>query len=81
ALPECRAVALTGKLAAEVACEITGADMPPLGGFSEVDFLLSDGSVRHLKIWRMPSSSRAYPMKLEKKAESYRAMLSDSGCL
>lgn len=80
-LPECHAVALTGKLAADVACNITGASMPPLGGCSEADFTLSDGSVRHLKIWRMPSSSRAYPMKLEKKAEAYRTMLADSGCL
>ncbi len=81
ALPKCHALALTGKLAAEVACGITGAVMPSLGGYSEVDFSLSDGSVRHLKIWRMPSSSRAYPMKLADKANYYRQMLEDSGCL
>ena len=27
-----------------------------------------------LEFWRMPSSSRAYPLKLERKAEAYRAM-------
>lgn len=81
ALPQCHAVALTGKLAAEVACSITGASIPPMGGYSKVDFPLSDGSVRQLKIWRLPSSSRAYPMKLEKKADAYRVMLDDSGCL
>lgn len=27
-----------------------------------------------LRWWRMPSSSRAYPMKLEKKAEFYRLL-------
>lgn len=80
-LPECKALALTGKLAAEIACGITGAHMPGLGEYSEVDFPLSDGTVRRLKIWRMPSSSRAYPMKLEKKAEYYKRMLEDSGCL
>lgn len=29
---------------------------------------------RHLRLWRMPSSSRAYPMAVEKKAEFYQKM-------
>ncbi len=32
---------------------------------------------RKLKLYRMPSSSRAYPMKLEKKAEYYQKMFEE----
>ena len=32
---------------------------------------------RPMRLYRMPSSSRAYPMKLERKAESYRVMFED----
>lgn len=40
------------------------------GGVS--DGGVSDGGRGPIRWWRMPSSSRAYPMKLEKKAEYYR---------
>lgn len=36
---------------------------------------------RELRLYRMPSSSRAYPMKLEKKAVFYRKMLEEIGLL
>ena len=29
---------------------------------------------RHIRFWRMPSTSRAYPLPLEKKAEAYRRL-------
>jgi len=34
-----------------------------------------------LQIWRMPSTSRAYPLKLEKKAEYYAAMFRATGII
>ena len=36
---------------------------------------------RRLHLYRMPSSSRAYPLKLEKKAETYRIMFEEIGLL
>ena len=39
-----------------------------------VDFIFDN---RLLKLYRMPSSSRAYPMQLEKKAEFYRVMFDE----
>ncbi len=36
---------------------------------------------RTMRFWRMPSSSRAYPLALEKKAEYYRAMYMHEGLL
>ena len=34
---------------------------------------------REMRLWRMPSSSRAYPMKLEEKAKYYRDMMKQIG--
>ena len=42
------------------------------------DFTLAD---RPMRLWRMPSSSRAYPMKLEDKATHYRKMMIKIGLL
>ena len=30
--------------------------------------------LREIRFWRMPSTSRAYPLPLEKKAEAYRKL-------
>ena len=40
-----------------------------------------DAFGRHLRIWRMPSTSRAYPLRLERKAEYYRALWEACGCM
>lgn len=69
ALPHCTAIVTTGQKATETIIEIIGCNEPPVGGVAE-------GNVRNRKIrlWRMPSSSRAYPLPLEKKAEYYRVL-------
>lgn len=66
-LPECRAVITAGQLATTVFCRHYGIAEPKVGAFSE--FTL-DG--RTLRLYRMPSSSRAYPMSPERKAEFYK---------
>lgn len=70
-MPHCRAVATTGEKAAQVVASLTSTAVPKMGQFT----LSDDG----LSIWRMPSTSRAYPMKLEKKAEYYRTMFENLG--
>lgn len=65
-LPECRAVAATGGKAAETAARMLGCDVPAVGACTPFEF---EG--RSLWLWRMPSSSRAYPMALERKAKAY----------
>ena len=69
-LPECLAVVTAGQLATDVACRQFGVSAPKVGEYSE--FPLDD---RILRLYRMPSSSRAYPMKPERKAEYYRKVL------
>lgn len=61
-MPSVTDVATTGQKAAEVVAQITGTAVPKLGEFVEKD---------GLRIWRMPSTSRAYPLPLEQKAASY----------
>ena len=71
-LPECQAVVTTGQKATDVMTEMFGCDEPPVGGHTE--FTLDEKCTRSVRFWRMPSSSRAYPLPLEKKAEHYRRM-------
>jgi len=70
-LPLCHAVLTAGQLATRVFSRHFGIkEVPPMGGY--VEFRALDG--RPMRLYRMPSSSRAYPMAVEKKAEFYRAM-------
>lgn len=62
-MPDCKAIATTGEKAAQVLAGLTGTEPPKMGEYVET----SSG----IKIWRMPSTSRAYPLALEKKAEFY----------
>ncbi|MDE7385683.1 MAG: uracil-DNA glycosylase family protein [Muribaculaceae bacterium] len=68
-MPQCHTVATTGEKAASVISELTGTPLPRMGE----RVVSSDG----LNIWRMPSTSRAFPMKLDEKARYY-SMLFDS---
>lgn len=71
-LPECQAVVTTGQKATDVMTEMFECDEPPVGGHTV--FTLDEKCTRSVRFWRMPSSSRAYPLPLEKKAEHYRRM-------
>ncbi len=73
-IPECRAVVTTGQKATDVIVEAYGCEEPPVGGKSAVR--IGD---RELEFWRMPSSSRAYPLPLAKKAEAYRVLYESLG--
>lgn len=69
ALPECRAIVATGQKAADVIVEQFACREPSVG--QSVRLTIAG---REIEFWRMPSSSRAYPLKLELKAEAYRSM-------
>lgn len=70
-MPECRAIATTGEKAAGVIAGLTGTEVPRIG-----EFILTPSWP---EIWRMPSTSRAYPLKLELKAEPYARMFRHLG--
>ena len=74
-LPECVAIVTTGEKSTGLACNYFGlCEQPRVGSYS--DFIRNG---RHLRLYRMPSSSRAYPMKVERKAERYKAMFENEG--
>ena len=69
-LPECRVVITAGQLATDIASRQFGIEGPGVGDYTAFEL---DG--RKLRLYRMPSSSRAYPMKIERKAAFYSSVL------
>lgn len=83
-MPECRTIVTTGGKASEelqAYFEEMGVKVkiPKVGECCQLQLPLNGErriclNQNILHWWRMPSSSRAYPMKLEKKAEYYRRL-------
>ena len=71
-IPACRAIVTTGQKATDTLLEQIDAASPRVGGYSE---FVHEG--RPMRLYRMPSSSRAYPKPLEEKAADYRVMFHD----
>ena len=74
-LPSCRAIAVTGQKALDTLLTLVAAPSTPKTG-EWTEAVLDD---RHFRLYRMPSSSRAYPLPVEKKAEKYRRMFEEMG--
>ena len=68
-IPSCYNLCCTGGKAAQTLAEILHCAIPKVGEHIETDF-----AGRTIRFWRMPSSSRAYPLSLEKKTAAYRRM-------
>lgn len=69
-MPMLEAVVTTGQKATDLFTSHFQMAQPKVG--ESETFTFGD---RQLRLWRMPSSSRAYPMKVEKKAEKYKKVL------
>lgn len=72
-MPGCHTLATTGEKAADTLAMLTESEAPRMGQMVTAP--------SGLEIWRMPSTSRAYPLKLEKKAEYYATMFRHAGIL
>jgi len=74
-LPHCRAIVTTGEKATETICAYFGISEIP-----KVNTSVSLSSILHqtssISLWRLPSSSRAYPLAFDKKVEAYKRMFS-----
>ena len=77
-IPLCQTIMTTGDKATETLMLSMPEDTekPAIGQPSKAHF-----AGRELKLYRMPSSSRAYPLALEKKAEAYRELFRDAGLI
>jgi G:T/U-mismatch repair DNA glycosylase len=73
-LPHCRAIVTTGEKATFTLCEQYGiAEMPKVSSYVNIpNRLNADGE--QLILYRLPSSSRAYPLAFSKKVEAYKEM-------
>ena len=86
-IPHCNTLVTTGQKATEVVAERFGCGIPPVGGWVDLSIEgahpnVPDSRLAHpnavaprpIRFWRMPSTSRAYPLPLERKAEAYRQL-------
>ena len=80
-VPKCSAIVTTGEKAATIIAELTATDVPKMGRMIRCAVGMEDETEREFNHWRMPSTSRAYPMKLEKKAQYYAEMFKAEGVL
>ena len=77
-MPRCDVVMTTGELATDTLLSL----MPPptakpaIGAYSEAEF-----AARRLRLYRLPSSSRAYPLPLAEKAAAYARFFAEIGLL
>jgi G:T/U-mismatch repair DNA glycosylase len=70
-IPQCYDICCTGGKAAKTLAEILNTATPKVGEYIETTF-----ADRTIRFWRMPSSSRAYPLSFDKKAAAYTRMFS-----
>lgn len=75
-LPQCNDICCTGGKAAETLAKMLHTGTPKVGEYIETSF-----AGRPIRFWRMPSSSRAYPLSLDKKAAAYQHMFTEIGIL
>ena len=73
-LPLCHDIVCTGQKSFSVLTEDYGVPVPKMGTCNE--FAIAG---RPMRLWRMPSSSRAFPMPLEEKAAHYRRLTQTLG--
>ena len=67
-LPNCQAIITTGEKATGILQEQLNIEKAP----KIKEFVSFTYKNKEYRLYRMPSSSRAYPLKLEKKANAYR---------
>lgn len=75
-IPLCTTVVTTGQKATDTLVSLLGINSPKIGESSSFIY-----GGREMRLYRMPSSSRAYPKPLEEKAEIYRQMFQVLGML
>lgn len=68
-IPLCHDLCCTGGKAASTLADILHTATPQTGEYIETVF-----NDRPIRFWRMPSTSRAYPLSFDKKAAAYRRM-------
>lgn len=72
-IPECRAIATTGEKATQTICDYFKINkLPAIGSWAAIS------GYEGLRLYRLPSSSRAYPLAFEKKVEAYSRFFAET---
>ncbi len=80
-LPRCRFIVTTGQKATETICQyFCLAEAPKVGHYVAIPHL-KNGYGLPISLYRLPSSSRAYPLSFDKKAAAYRQMFAEAEML
>ena len=80
-LPHCRFIVTTGQKATETICQYFSlAEVPKVGCYVAIPHL-ENGYGLPISLYRLPSSSRAYPLSFDKKAAAYRQMFAEAEML
>lgn len=66
-IPNCKTLAVTGQKALDTVSELLKIEKPEIGNFTEFKYIGIE-----MKLYRLPSTSRAYPKPLEEKAVVYK---------
>ena len=80
-LPVCRAVVTTGQKATDTLCQQFGLAVAPGVGASVPLPGVENSCGEQVVLYRLPSSSRAYPLSFEKKTAFYHTMFASVGML
>ena len=84
-IPECKAIVTTGQKATDVIVEKFNCEQPKIGESIRITVPVKDNNGvvvnKEYDFYRMPSTSRAYPISLDKKAAAYKNMFVATGLL
>ena len=69
-IPDCEAIVTTGQKATDILTARFAIRQPAVGDYTPFHY-----SDKDMRLYRMPSSSRAYPLSIVKKAEKYKILL------
>ena len=76
-IPSCHTIVTTGQKATEtILSAYSTGSIPPVGGCTGIVI-----GGRPMDFYRMPSTSRAYPLSLDKKADAYRRLFTSLALL
>ena len=79
-IPHCRVIVTTGEKATRTICEtLSLSEVPGVGQY--VKMPQSSAITTDIYLYRLPSSSRAYPLSLDKKVNAYRQMFAFAGMI
>lgn len=74
--PTCRAIITTGQKATDTVTAMFGCEAPAIGSRTSIEI-----NGESINFWRMPSTSRAYPLAVEKKAGYYQTLFKEENIL